>query len=248
MHTLMGIARTLEPEWLDELPADDPRAMRSRRDLQRINALMTNGTLVARELDRVFSGMPPRAIAEIGAGDGTFMLQVAQKMPSRWRAPDVVLVDRQNLLGAPTREEFVAMGWQARAVTGDVFAWLAQPATPMLDVIVANLFLHHFDTARLTELLCLIARRTRVLIACEPRRSRRALFASHLLGVVGCNDVSRHDAVVSVRAGFRNKELSALWPDADAWTLRESACSLFSHCFVAICADGNARAGSECRT
>ena len=61
MHTLMGIARTLEPEWLDELPADDPRAMRSRRDLLRINALMTNSTLVARELHGVFPGTPPRA-------------------------------------------------------------------------------------------------------------------------------------------------------------------------------------------
>jgi phospholipid N-methyltransferase len=244
MHTLMGIARTLEPEWLDELPADDPRAMRSRRDLKRINALMTNSTLVARELHGVFHAKPPLAVAEIGAGDGTFMLRVAEKIPSRWRATDIVLVDRHNLVSAATRNEFLAMGWQARAVTSDAFAWLAHPAAPMFDVIVANLFLHHFDAARLTELLSLIARRTRVLIACEPRRSRGALLGSHLLGVVGCNDVSRHDAVVSVRAGFRNQELCALWPAGNAWTLQERAGGLFSHCFVAIRADGNAHAGS----
>ena len=35
MHPVMNIPRTIEPEWLDELAADDPRAMRSRRDLTR---------------------------------------------------------------------------------------------------------------------------------------------------------------------------------------------------------------------
>ncbi len=110
-------------------------------------------------------------------------------------------------------------------------------------MIVANLFLHHFDAARLPELLALVARRTRVLIACEPRRSGRALLGSRLLGAVGCNDVSRHDAVVSVRAGFNNQELSELWPAAAAWTLREYACGLFSHCFVAIHGNGSVAAG-----
>ncbi len=234
----MNIPRTIELEWLDELPPGDPRAMRSRRDLTRINALMTNSTLVARELRRVFPGKPPRTIAEIGAGDGNFMLRVAGKLLPPWRAVDVVLLDQQNLVTPATRGKFVALGWQAQAVAADVFAWLAQPAEPIFDVIVANLFLHHFDAARLAELLALAAQRTRVLIACEPRRSGRALLGSHLLGVVGCNDVSRHDAVVSVRAGFTNQELSGLWPAGAAWTLREQARGLFSHCFVATRVDG----------
>jgi len=33
--------------------------------------------------------------------------------------------------------------------------------------------------------------------------SKTALAASSLLGVIGCNDVTRHDAVVSVRAGLQ---------------------------------------------
>jgi len=244
----MNIARTIEPEWLDELPPGDPRAMRSRRDLRRINALMKNSTLVARELRRVFPGKPPRAIAEIGAGDGTFMLRVAEKISSQWHAMDVVLLDQQSLVSPATSGKFVSMGWRAQAVTADVFARLAQPAEPIFDVIVANLFLHHFDAARLAVLLSLVAQRTRVLIACEPQRSGRALLGSHLLGVIGCNDVSRHDAVVSVRAGFRNQELSGLWPVGTAWTLREHAHGLFSHCFVASRVGGNDGAGRERRT
>jgi len=240
---VMNIPRTLEPEWLDALPPGDPRAMRSRRDLRRINALMMNSTLVARELRRVFPGRPPRMIAEIGAGDGTFMLRVAEKLTSQWHAMEVVLLDQQSLVSPATSGKFAALGWRAQTVVADVFARLAQPAEPIFDVIIANLFLHHFDAVRLAVLLALVAQRTHVLIACEPRRSGRALLGSHLLGVIGCNDVSRHDAVVSVRAGFKNQELSGLWPAAGAWTLREHAHGGFSHCFVAACADGHDGAG-----
>ncbi|MCE9639988.1 MAG: methyltransferase domain-containing protein [Betaproteobacteria bacterium] len=236
----MHLRRSIEPEWLDELPPADPRAMRSRRDLRRINALMMNGRLVARELRRVFPGPAPRAIVEIGAGDGSFLLRVAEKLAPQWPAMDVVLLDQQSLVSPATSGRFTAIGWQAQAVSADVFAWLAQPAAPVFDVIVANLFLHHFDAARLAELLSLIARRTRVLIACEPQRSSRALFGSRMLGAIGCNDVTRHDAVVSVRAGFVNRELCGLWPAVGAWTLREYPYGLFSHCFVAARAENDA--------
>jgi hypothetical protein len=236
----LNISRTVEPEWLDELPSGDPRAVKSRRDLRRINALMMSSALVACELRRAFPAQPPRTIAEIGAGDGMFMVRVARKLLPEWRAMDVVLVDRQSLVTTATSEKFSGIGWQARAVEADVFAWLAQPA-PHFDAIVANLFLHHFDAARLSELLALAARRTRVLIACEPRRSGRALAGSHLLGVIGCNDVTRHDAVASVRAGFKDRELSSSWPAGGAWALEERAHGLFSHCFVAARADEGGR-------
>jgi len=228
----MPLVRTIEPEWLDDLPASDARAVRSRRDLKRINALMMNGALVARELGRAFPGQPPRVVAEIGAGDGQFMLQVARKLP-HWRAIDVVLLDQQPLVSPATREKLAAGGWQTQLVAADACAWLTQPAAAVPDVIVANLFLHHFDTAELSALLRQLAQRTRVLIACEPRRSHGALLGSHLLGLIGCNDVTRHDAVVSVRAGFRNQELSGLWQERTAWTLQEGAYGLFSHYFVA---------------
>jgi hypothetical protein len=217
--------------------------VRSRRDLRRINALMMNSTLVVRELRRAFPGKPPRVIAEVGAGDGHFLLQVANKL-RQWRDLDAILLDRQPVVSSATVEKFAAIGWRAQAVAADAGAWLAQPAGRAPDVIVANLFLHHFDTAGLSELLRQLAQRTRVLIACEPRRSRGALLGSHLLGLIGCNDVTRHDAVVSVRAGFSNEELTSLWPARAAWTLREHGYGLFSHCFVATRSGNDADAAA----
>jgi hypothetical protein len=144
-----------------------------------------------------------------------------------------LLIDRQSLLAPETTASFRELGWRAQAVTIDVHAWLGQNTRIVPDVIVANLFLHHFDTAALAGLLSQIARRTNVFIACEPRRSRVALMAARTLGLIGCNDVTRHDAVASAHAGFSHEELTNAWPDRAGWTLREEAYGLFSHCFVA---------------
>lgn len=227
-----ALPRTLKAELLDTLPAGDPRAQRSRRDLRRVNSLMMNSALVARELERMFPHKPPKLIAEIGAGDGHFMLQVARRLP-QWSALHVLLVDRQNLLTPETSAAFRSIGWRADAVTMDVHAWFAQQTRIVPDVIVANLFMHHFEGDELARLLDGIGRRTGAFIACEPRRSRFSLTGARLLGLAGCNDVTRHDAVASVHAGFSEDELSRHWPARDEWALREHGYGLFSHCFVA---------------
>ena len=203
------MARRVEPEWLDELPADDPRARRSRGDLRRVNALMANARIVAGDLAQACS-MPIASMAEIGAGDGAFAL----RMVARLLAPDsparITLVDRQPVVSPQTRAGFARHRWEARVETADVFDWLAE--APACDAIVANLFLHHFEDGALARLLAGVAARTRCFVACEPRRSTLALTGSRLLGLIGCNDVTRHDAVASVRAGFEAEELSRLWP------------------------------------
>ena len=75
---------------------------------------------------------------------------------------------------------------------------------------------------------------TDVFVACEPRRSWRALAGSHLIGGLGANSVTRTDAVLSVHAGFRDRELSSLWPDGTGWQLDEAAFGPFSHWFCAV--------------
>ena len=236
----VNIPRRVEPEWLDVLASSDPRAARSRRDLRRVNALMGNAAIVARHVQKIFSVNAPRRIAEIGAGDGTFMLRLAQNMSAPPRDVTVVLLDRHDIVGRQELERFSALRWRVEPVAADVFEWLARPAGEEFDAMIANLFLHHFKPAELTALLSLVARRTRVFIACEPRRSGLALAGSHLLWAIACNDVSRHDAAISVRAGFDGEELSALWPQAGGWRLQEGAQGLFSHCFVASQASASA--------
>jgi len=218
----MAAVRVVEPEWLDTLAPEDPRARHSRRDLARLNAVMRNAGIVARELRTTAIAR----IAEIGAGDGAFALRLASRLPVR--EASFVLLDR---LPAPAPSP--QGGWRFETATRDALEWLADEATGSFDAIVANLFLHHFDDAPLARLLDAIARRAARFVACEPRRSILALGGSRLVGLLGCNDVTRHDAVSGVCAGFSGREISALWK-APGWRLEERPRGLFSHVFTAV--------------
>jgi Methyltransferase domain len=231
----MSLQRSVEPEWLDELPADDRRAIRARRDLKRLNAFILQSGVMVGALTRHWAGDPPRRLVDLGCGDGTFMLGVARALAPRWRSVSVTLLDRQSIVSTATRDGFAALGWQAETQAADVLDYLAQIAGtgPGADIITANLFLHHFPPAPLARLLDLAARATRLFVACEPRRTQLALRSSRLLWAIGCNDVSLHDSIVSVRAGFCGNELSAAWPQSDQWELREDEARLFAHRFVA---------------
>lgn len=102
------------------------------------------------------------------------------------------------------------------------------------DVVWANLFIHHFERDELKGLLADIAARTRAFVCCEPRRSLMPMMTSHLVALLGAGPVTRHDALASVRAGFRAKELSHLWPNRKDWLLIEYPAGFFSHCFIAV--------------
>ena len=173
----------------------------------------------------------PLRVVELGAGDGSLALELARRWSASGLTGELTLIDRLNLLAPETARALAALNWSVHVAAGDVFDWYEVPAQPV-DVMFATLFLHHFDDAHLGRLLAQAASHTRAFIACEPRRSRFALLSARLVWMLGANDVTRHDAVASVRAGFTDLELASLWPQG-AWRLHEEALFPFTHLFTA---------------
>lgn len=238
--------RMVTPEELDGLDAHEAAAIHARRDLRRIHRAMGTRTILVRGLLALRRARPdrPLQILELGAGDGTLMLGVARALARAGWTAHLALLDRQRCVDAATLAGYATIGWRAAPVVTDVADWIAvDKAGARLpgargarwDLIVVNLFLHHFEGRLLGALLAAIAQRTDGFFACEPRRAGLALIASHLVGALGANAVTRRDAVLSVRAGFTGAELAALWPGARAqWHLREYRAGLFSHCLSAV--------------
>jgi hypothetical protein len=229
------MVRACEPELLDHLPVDDPGAIGSRRDLRRLNAWMGNAGFIARALKAYLPAQGARVL-EIGAGDGTFFLEVAKRLTS---AGSIALLDRQDLVTSVTHGNLQQLGWQTETLCADVFEGLtgqtsqtSQTEAPY-HAIIANLFLHHFSADDLKRLFQQAAIRAPLFIATEPRRSLAAVVAGKLVWAIGCNSVTRHDVMVSIRAGFAGRELSALWPKTCGWVCEEGSAGLFSHLFIA---------------
>ena len=243
----MTMPRVVSAETLDQLGADDPAARRSRRDLARVHRAMGTRSIVSRGLGSLVPherAAAPLRILEIGAGDGTLLLDVARSLAPPWPKVALTLLDRQDIVSPATRDAYASMGWAVTTEVVDVIDWAAQararpPAsaaeTPRSwDLIATTLFLHHFQGAQLDAVLGAVASCTNRFFACEPRRARLALMGSHLVGAIGANAVTREDAVLSVHAGFRGHDLTALWPDPGSeWDTREFGAGLFSHCFSA---------------
>ncbi|MDA7504777.1 class I SAM-dependent methyltransferase [Akkermansiaceae bacterium] len=184
--------RQLTPEILDSLPGDDPGALRSRRDLRLINFLMGNERWILKQNYR-------GGVIELGAGEG----KLTQKLAERGQVVGLDFQERPDNLEIP---------WLA----GDLFHNLPEVKG---ETIVANLILHHFRDDQLAQLGKLIRER-RSLIAVEPWRSRISLAEGYVLWPL-INRITKHDMIVSIRAGFRNGELRKLLDLGDDWEWKE---------------------------
>lgn len=231
---MMILPRKVSSETLDHLPEDNPDAIRSRRDLRRVHRFMRTQAILLDAFNRLPKPFGPLRILELGAGDATLMLGIARKLARHpgWANVHLMLLDRQNLVSPQTLQSYRDLGWQVETLVTDVLDWITTPHAANWDIILANLFIHHFEGKALSALITAIAARSNSFVACEPRRAWLPLIGSHLIGFIGVNAVTREDAVLSVHAGFRDEELSALWPQ-NGWIVTEYPAGLFSHCLVA---------------
>ncbi len=189
--------RDVQPEILDQLAQDDPRALRSRRDLRWINSFLGGERWIIRlarqELD---SG---DCVIELGAGEGTLTRKLLQ-LGCQVRALDLQpcpdqLVDESGLL------------W----IQGDLLQTLPRAvrdarASGQRITIAANLILHHFSPHLLEQIGDAVSQADALLFA-EPHRTEWALICGRMIWPF-IGDVTRHDMPVSTRAGFAKGELA----------------------------------------
>src|SRR5436309_3908281 len=181
----MTLPRREDPELLDELLPDNPRAIEARRGLRRLNAVTLHGGAMARALLKYHPNETPRVLLELGAGDGSAMLRVARRLAPRWSNVTVIMLDQRDIVDGMTREAFAALRWRVETVAADVFDFLRQTKPSSVDIIAANLFLHHFEREQLGDLLAAAARATTVFVAREPQRTKVAREISRMLWLIG---------------------------------------------------------------
>ena len=196
--------RKVEPEWLDRLPADDPRAIRSRRELRWINALMRNESWILQKIQQ-HSKQIKGPVTEWGAGEGELCRKIKQALPNS----EVSAID---LVAAPPQ-------WPSE------IAWHMGDLTEMKPIgtdltIVANLFLHHLTNDQLRQLQPWWENASLIIIN-EPLRKHSSHFWGRCLWPI-LHDVTRHDMHISIDAGFVRGELKAIMLEqSQQWQIDE---------------------------
>ena len=190
--------RVVEAEILDDLDPADPDAVRSRRDLRLINKLMGGPSWVVQQVSEL-QGI--RRIVELGAGDGALCNQLKSMRPDY----EVVAVD---LISKPdaVRED---VRWEKINV-------LDYEGFDQHTVVVANLFIHHL----LDDELRVLGERLKsvnAIVFAEPHRKTSALWMGRCLFPL-VNHVTRHDMIVSIKAGFVSGEVPSLFDSGLQWS------------------------------
>lgn len=213
--------RLVEPELLDSLPAADPAAKRSRRDLRLINALMGNQRWIVRQLRKPPPPYPHWHQWELGAGDGSLGARIATEPSLR--------AIRLSALDFAPRSPAWPTGWDWHQA--DILATAAE--RPRADLVIANLILHHFQDAELRQIGNWICD-AQVIIAVEPLRARLPHVLAFALRLLGINHVTRKDIHTSIRAGFTGSELpDLLGLDPAAWEIHLSTSLLGAYRLLA---------------
>lgn len=190
----------------------------SRRDVldtfrivRRVNRFLGGAAVVRRFLQEQ-SRRTPRGrvlrLLDVGAGDGEMAVTF-----QRWAARHGIELDitcvEQNPHAAKLARARIASAFAdgIRVEEEDIFSY--QPAQ-WFDVSILSMVCHHFDDERLPHLLQHVWSMTaRSLLVNDLRRSRLAYLLASML-FLPAPRVVRHDALLSIRKGFRALELQEL--------------------------------------
>ncbi len=189
----LPMQRLIDPELLDHLPSSDPAAIRSRDELRLINGIMGNHRWLLRRVRALIR--PGWRVLELGAGDGALCRGLHEA--------GICAVGRLTAIDLAPRPAGLHpdVTWLRRSI-------FETTPLPQAEIVVANLFLHHFEEEQLATLGQNLSASARVVLACEPARISFHLAQGAVLAALGgFNEVTCHDMLTSIRAGFVRDEL-----------------------------------------
>jgi SAM-dependent methyltransferase len=200
-----------EDEFLDRPDCDPELAAASYRFMGTVNRWFGGIRTVRLFLDKEFVRHPPAGpvrILDIGAGAGDIPLALWRRAQSRGLDLRFTCLELSPTAIAAARARMEPAAAAAiQLLREDVFRH--HPAVPY-DYAVSSMCFHHFDEARILELVGRLRGFVgRALLINDLRRSPLAYAGAGLL-LAGSHPGIRHDALLSIRRGFQPDELRRL--------------------------------------
>jgi SAM-dependent methyltransferase len=195
--------RATEGELLDE-GVPDEEALRSLGDIRFVNRWLGNRARLGRVVGPYLRSSADPRLLDVGCGSADIPAHLLRSAPPRTVAVGVDIKMLHLAAGPP----------EVRRVRADVRALPFRPRS--FDVVLASLFLHHFDAPEVAAVLRgLFALTRRALVINDLRRARVPyVFGRAAFPLLFRSPVSVEDGLLSIRRGFTGGELEAAFAEA----------------------------------
>ena len=207
--------RLLSDEYLDQASCGGEALDRELGYLRAINRTFGGTALSIRAVhaaSQTANRSPPadphmkQSLADVGTGSGDIARALADAKPSL----DVIGIDRRPEMIARAQVSFQGTSSRARFETGDIFTLTAQFGVQAFDFVHASLTLHHFSDERVIAALTEMSRAARRAVIWNDLKRGAAQNIAVRVATMFASISTRHDARVSVEAGFTRAEIDAL--------------------------------------
>lgn len=199
--------RVPSQEWLDDDLGTTEEIRQSFDDLWRINRWLGGASGCLHLLNRYFarSGSRQARILDVGAGDSRLAAYLQSELARSKRSAHFVALDR--------RLSHLRNGNGSSGKLSQIVADVSRLpfAVNSFDVVICNLFLHHFPEDEAVELLCrLAAIASQAVLINDLERNLLPYIFIRLAWPFARSRITRHDAAASVRQAYTKEELANL--------------------------------------
>ncbi len=199
--------RVPSQEWLDDDLGTPEELRQSFDDLWRINRWLGGVSGCLRLLERFFlrTGSEHVRILDVGSGDSRLAAHLQEELARRnWSAEFVAIDRRLNHLMNGNHS-----GGEVSRVAGEALDLPFRAES--FDVVMCNLFLHHFSGGEARKVLqCLARAASKALLINDLERHPLPYFFIRVALPFARSRVTRHDGAASVRQAYTPKELGEL--------------------------------------
>jgi hypothetical protein len=187
---------------MDDFYIQDERIDLALRELRLINYFLGGNTGSRRGVSKIISDLPDRKIYLLDAGSGSS--DILEDLKKRNKSIQVISLDRNKRVCKFIKKN---SNLKPMIVCADVFNLPFKNKS--IDIVHTSLFLHHFDSGGLKNILKKFADAAKFgIVINDLRRSMLAFLAIKILTLLfSRNELVKNDAPMSVRKGFVKSEL-----------------------------------------
>ncbi|MEJ2008847.1 MAG: methyltransferase domain-containing protein [Acidobacteriota bacterium] len=199
--------RVPSQEWLDDDLGTPREIRRSFDDLWRINRWLGGVSGSLHLLDRYFARRGSRhvRILDVGSGDSRMAVHLQEELARRNHSAELVALDR--------RLNHLRNGNHSSGSLLRVVADVSDLPFPKesFDLVMCNLFLHHFSGGEAVELLrCLAGMASEAVLINDLERNPLPYIFIQVAWPFARSHITRHDGAASVRQAYTKEELEIL--------------------------------------